>query len=91
MCLNKVDYVRDEHLRLALTNLIQMLGEAARQVSLLFREAHPEIPWHAIIGMRHRIIHDYLSIDEDVVWELVRQDLPSLILILEKIVPPKEK
>jgi uncharacterized protein with HEPN domain len=89
--LEKADYDQDEPLRLALTHLVQMLGEAAPQVSPAFRETYPEIPWHEIIGMRHRIVHDYLSVDEDVVWEVVCQDLPSLVLILENFIPPEEK
>jgi len=85
----KDGYDQDETLRLALTHLIQVLGEAARHVSPAFQEAHPEIPWHEIMGMRHRIVHDYMSVDEDVVWEVVQQDLPSLIAALGKIVPPE--
>lgn len=88
--LEKEDYISDEPLRLALTHLIQMLGEAARQVSQASRERYPEIPWHEIVGMRHRIVHDYLNVDEDVVWEVVRQDLPSLAVALRNIVPPGE-
>ena len=38
--------------------------------------------------MRHRIVHDYLNVDEDVVWEVVQSDLPQLVLILEGLVPP---
>jgi uncharacterized protein with HEPN domain len=52
--LDKADYDQDEPLRLALTPIVQVLGEAANQVSPSFREQHPEIPWHEIIGMRHR-------------------------------------
>jgi uncharacterized protein with HEPN domain len=88
--MDKADYDQDETLRLALTHIIQIPGEAARQVSIEFREMHPEIPWHEIIGMRHRIVHDYLNVDEDVVWEVVRQDLPPLVATLRKIAPPEE-
>ena len=63
------DFDRDEVLDLALTHLLQVIGEAARRVSTGFTEQHPEIPWRAIVGMRHRVVHDYLHVDEDVVWE----------------------
>jgi uncharacterized protein with HEPN domain len=88
--LGKVDYDKDEALRLALTHLVQTLGEAAQHVSASFREAHPEIPWYEIIGMRHRIVHDYLNVNEDVIWEVARQDLPALVTALNKIIPPEE-
>jgi uncharacterized protein with HEPN domain len=73
------EYDRNEDLRIVLVHLIQTVGEAARRVSPEGREAHPEIPWHEIVGMRHKIVHDYMEVDEDVVWSVVRDDLPPLI------------
>ena len=81
-------YDADENLRLALTHLIQIIGEAGRQVSREFSEQHPEIPWADIVGMRHKVVHDYLGVDEDIVWQVVTQDLPTLVAALEPIVPP---
>jgi uncharacterized protein with HEPN domain len=83
------DYDRDSALRLALTHLIQVIGEAARRVSVQFRERHPQIPWEAIVGMRSKIVHDYMNVDEDIVWDSVAQELPPLIEELRKIVPPE--
>ena len=80
----------DENLRLALTHLVQTIGEAARQVSPGFREAHPQIPWAKVIGMRHRVVHDYLHVDYDIVWGVVTVDLPGLIEALAGIAPPEE-
>ena len=74
-------------MRLALIHLVQVIGEAARKVSLEAQLALPEIPWREIIGMRNRIVHDYLGVDEDVVWEVVAFDLPSLVAVLERVVP----
>jgi uncharacterized protein with HEPN domain len=88
--LTKTEYDQDEPLRLALTHIIQVLGEAARHISPAFQEAHSEIPWHEILGMRNRIVHDYMSVDEDIVWEVVQQDLPSLVAALGKILPHKD-
>src|SRR5207342_1542547 len=76
--LSREAYDADETLRLALIHLIQVIGEAARQVSGPFAERHPEIPWSDIIGMRHKVVHDYLGVDEDIVWQVVSEDLPNL-------------
>lgn len=84
---DKEVYDQDVTLRLALTHLVQMIGEAAQHVSNPFREAHLEIPWREIIGMRHRIVHDYLNVDEDVVWQVVQDDLPRLSATLKRIIP----
>jgi uncharacterized protein with HEPN domain len=81
-------YDRDENLRLALAHLVQIIGEAARRVSPETCAAHPEIPWREIIGMRHKIVHDYTTLDEDVLWQVSTGDLPQLVHALDKIVPP---
>jgi uncharacterized protein with HEPN domain len=79
------DYDADDILRLGLTHIVQVIGEAARKVSPEFQQSHPEIPWRQIIGMRHRIVHDYMHVDEDVLWEVVSKDLHALLPLLEKI------
>jgi uncharacterized protein with HEPN domain len=85
--LDRSSYDRDENLRLALAHLLQTIGEAARQVSPAFRVAHSEIAWPKVIGMRHRIIHDYLHVDFDLVWDVIHENLPGLIEDLQRIVP----
>lgn len=84
------EYDKDENLRLAVTHLIQVIGEAAGRVSQPTRAAYPDIPWREITGMRNRIVHDYLNIDEDVVWQVSIADLPPLITLLGKIVASEE-
>ena len=74
-----------------MTHIVQVLGEAVRHVSPAFQSAHPEIPWHEILGMRNRIVHDYMNVDEDIIWEVVQQDLPPLVEVLKNIIPPEEK
>jgi uncharacterized protein with HEPN domain len=85
---SREDFEADENLRLALTHLIQMIGEAARRVGPESRQRYSQIPWSDVIGMRHKIVHDYLDVDFDVVWEVVKTDLPELIAQLGPIVPP---
>ncbi|MBD2161590.1 DUF86 domain-containing protein [Limnothrix sp. FACHB-1083] len=83
--LNRSDFDQDEQLRLAVTHLLQIVGEAARRVSVEFREAHPEIPWKAIVGMRSKVVHDYFSVDDDVIWDTIKNDLPALVKQLETL------
>jgi uncharacterized protein with HEPN domain len=84
----RTDYDQDENLRMALAHLIQTLDEAGRRVSPACQQAHPEIPWKQIVGMRHKVVHDYLHVDYDFVWAVVTGDLHPLIADLEKFVPP---
>jgi len=82
---SRADFEKDEVLRFALRHLLQIIGEAAGRVSERERLANPQIPWNEIIGMRHRVVHDYLGIDEDIVWRTIVADLPDLIVALERL------
>jgi len=86
---SRTDYDRNEILRYALTHLAQVIGEAAQQVSPDFRDTYPLVPWFEIIGMRNRIVHDYLNVDEDVIWEVIHQDMQPLVNALKTIIPLK--
>jgi uncharacterized protein with HEPN domain len=81
---SREEFERDEVLRLALRHLLQIVGEAASRLPRDFRAGNPDIPWDEIVGMRHRVVHDYLGIDDEVVWTTVVQDLPSLVELLER-------
>ena len=85
---SRADFDADENLRLALTYLIQTIGESARRVSAPFRRQHPGVPWEKIVGMRNRVVHDYLYVDQDVVWETATARIPELIALLAPLVPP---
>ena len=78
-------YDQDELLRLALTHLVQTIGEAASHVSESIQTKYPSIPWKKIIGMRHKVVHDYMYVDYDIVWDVVSIEIPSLIGELEKV------
>lgn len=75
----------NEALSLAVPHAIEIVGEAASHVSREFCEAHPEIPWSDVTGMRHRIVHDYYAVDYVRVWITVRENLPPLITSLKAI------
>ena len=84
------EYDQDENLRLALAHLVQVIGEAARRVSTRFQQAHPEVPWRSIIGIRHKVVHDYLEVDYDIVWGVATVDLPVLVAQLKNIVSAQD-
>ncbi len=55
------------------------------------REETPQIPWPSIIGMRNRLIHAYFDINLDIVWQTIHEDLPPLVIELEKIIAKNEQ
>jgi len=83
------DLRNDRRLALALVKCIEIVGEAASQVSEGGCALVPELPWANIVAMRHRLVHAYFDVDLDRVWDTVADDLPPLIAALEaKHLPP---
>lgn len=74
----------DEQLRLALTKLVEIVGEAAKQVTESTRAAAPVVPWSAAARMRDRLVHHYFDINLDVLWSTVTVDLPALLEVVPR-------
>jgi len=72
----------------AIIRRIELIGEAANQISEAARVSLPDIDWRRIIGMRHFVVHQYRDIDLDVVWRVVTEHVPQLIRELERILVP---
>ena len=84
------DLSSDRLLLLGLVKEIEIVGEAASQVTAPVREAAPEIPWPQIIGMRHRLIHAYADVNVHIVWSTIVSDLPELLAKLDTILGPDD-
>jgi uncharacterized protein with HEPN domain len=79
------DLADDELLALALVRLLEIIGEAAKRVSEEARGTYSQIAWRQIGRTRDRLIHGYDSVDYDIVWSIVQQDIPVLIDQLKQI------
>ena len=64
---------------------LELLGEAARHVPDEARALAPAIPWRRIVGVRNVLIHGYLGIDDDIIWDIVRNEIEKLLVALEKL------
>jgi len=69
----------------AVVRNLEIIGEAANRLPDEFKEKHPEVEWHKVIGLRNRIIHDYFGIDLKIIWQIIHADLPALRQTLSKI------
>ena len=79
------DLDSDRMLTLALMKELEIIGEAAYQMAEESRLEAVGIDWPAIIGMRHRLVHEYQEINLTVIWNTLQEDLPPLIEALEEI------
>ena len=86
-----VEFEKSELHQNAVMRPLEIIGEAAGRLSQQTREAHPDIPWDQMIGMRNRLIHEYFRVSLTTVWETVQDDLPSLIVLVEPLVPPEHQ
>ena len=77
-------------LNLAMTRLVEVIGEAASRVPDDFRARYEEVPWRMIADSRNRLIHGYSTIDLRVLWDIVQDDLPPLIGQLEAVIAKPE-
>lgn len=68
----------------SLVRSIEIIGEAASQISRELRDRSPGLPWADVIGMRNRLVHAYFDIDPDIVWDTAAQDLPPLVTELTR-------
>jgi uncharacterized protein with HEPN domain len=73
------DLDTDTMLAFTLVRAIEIIGEAVTKVSIETREQHTAVPWAAIVGMRHRLIHAYFDINHDILWTTATEAAPGLL------------
>jgi uncharacterized protein with HEPN domain len=79
------DMDSDRMLRFAVVRAIEIIGEAASQVSETTRVKAREVPWPAIVVMRHRIVHAYWDTDAGIIWKTAAEEVPALLPTLRAL------
>ncbi len=78
-------FVADEIVFDAVIRNLIIIGEAARQVSEELKTQHSDVAWRKIVGLRNIVTHVYFGIDEDIIWDLVRNYVPDLRIRVVRI------
>ena len=72
------EFETDFRTNFAVIRALEIIGEAAKRLPVSLREQYPAIPWRGMAGMRDRIIHGYDTVDLQIVWDVVKQDIPEI-------------
>lgn len=65
--------------------LVEIIGEATYKLTKEYRDAHPEVPWQLMAGMRHVLVHDYYNISPAQLWQTITKDIPVLAPMIKKL------
>jgi len=84
-------FISDRKCQLAVIRCLEVMGEAAKRITPETRERLKDVPWSKMARMRDLLIHAYGRVDLVEIWDTVKNDLPPLIAILGKVVPPEDK
>ena len=78
-------FLADRRTQDAVVRNLEVIGEAAKNLSRELRARHPEVPWKVLVGVRDRMIHHCFGIDYETVWQIVQEDFPGLLSQIEGI------
>ncbi len=76
--LDKKGFLDDNKTVDAVIRNLEVIGEAAKHLSIEFKNDKQEVPWALIVGMRNRVVHDYLGIDKEIIWEICNVNLKEM-------------
>lgn len=81
----KTDFFGDEDKQAAVLYYLQTLSESASRLPQAMRDSQPQIAWHQMRGFRNRVVHDYMSIDLELVWLITVHELQSLAAAVDSL------
>lgn len=78
------DYETDFRINFAVIRALEIISEASKRIPEDLRESTPNIPWKGMSGMRDRIIHGYDNIDYQIIWDVIKKDIPKIKPLIQK-------
>jgi len=88
--ISKSKFLSDKLIIDATARRLEIIGEATKNIPDSLRNKYPDVSWKKIAGLRDIIVHNYFGIDLDIVWEIIKKDLPILKKQIKKILEKDE-
>ena len=85
--MTKEQFLNDEKTQLAVLYEITVIGEVVKRLTSDFREQHSQIKWRQIHRMGDRLIHDYDEVDLILVWQVIKNNIPKLLVYITRLIP----
>jgi len=79
------EFMRQSIIQDAVIRNLQVMAESSQRLSMESKTRHPEIDWLKISGFRNILVHNYLGVDLELIWNIVTQDLPELEIAISKL------
>jgi uncharacterized protein with HEPN domain len=79
------EFLKDKKTIKAVIRSLEVLGEASKKIPESIKSKYPHIPWKRMVGMRDKLIHQYFGVDLEIVWNVIKSELPSIKVPIEEM------
>ena len=89
--MNFKTFLTDKKTINAVIRSLEVMGEATKHIPEDVREQYPDIPWKRMAGIRDKLIHEYSGVDLEIIWSVIKEELPPIEPLIEKVLKDMEK